>query len=102
MLTSTNKVILKPNKISALTYSKIGKLARNVPENSHMATVTFAKEITLLKSYLELGSLRFDTSINHTLKIDKNLKAENIEIPLMLMKSLKSSLLTEKQLAREQ
>ena len=103
MLSSTNKVILKHNKVFALAYlSKFGKLARNILQNSRMATATFAKETTLLKSYLELGSLRFDTSINHTLKIDENLKAENIEIPLMLMKSLTSSLLTEKQLAREQ
>ena len=102
MLLSTNKVILKIDTLPALAYlSKFGKLARNIFESFNMITATIAKGITLLTSYLELGSLRFDTSFEHTLEIDKNLEVENIEIPLMLMKSLTSSMPTENQLARE-
>ena len=102
MLSSTHKVILKNDKVSTLTYlSKSGKLTRNILESSNMITATIAKGITLLTSYLELGCLRFYTSFEHTLEIDKNLEVENIGFPLMLMKSLTSSILTENKLARE-
>ena len=102
MLSSTNKLILKNDKVSALTYlSKSGKLTRNILESSNMITATIAKGITLLTSYLGLGSLRFGTSFDHTPEIDKNLEVENIGFPLMLMKSLTSSILTENKLARE-
>ncbi|MBO0331249.1 hypothetical protein [[Muricauda] lutisoli] len=102
MLLSTNKVILKIDTVPALAYlPKFGKLGRNIPESSHMVTAILAEEKTPLTSYLELGCLRFDTSFEHTLEIDKNLEVENIEVPLMLMKSLTSSMLTENQLARE-
>lgn len=102
MLPMTKKLILKYDKVSILAYlSKFGKLAKNIPENPHMTTATLVEEKTLLKSHLELGSLRFDTLYDHTMEIDKNLKVENKEISLMLMKSLTSSLLTENQLARE-
>nr|WP_297786011.1 histidine kinase [uncultured Allomuricauda sp.] len=85
-LNSIQHLILKEDKVSALTYlSKFGKLARNVLESSHMATVTLDEEISLIKSYLELESLRFDNSFDYSLEIDDSLDIKNIEIPLMLI-----------------
>ncbi len=85
-LNSIQHLILKNDKVSALTYlSKFGKLTRNVLESSHMATVTLAEEISLLKSYLELESLRFDNSFEYLIEIDQNIETENVEVPLMLI-----------------
>lgn len=85
-LNSIQHLIIKNDKTSALSYlSKFGKLTRNVLESSHMATVALADEISLLKSYLELESLRFDNSFDYYIEIDDKLDIESVEIPLMLL-----------------
>jgi len=85
-LNSIQHLIIQNDKVSALNYlSKFAKITRNVLESSHMAMVPLAEEINLLKSYLELESLRFDNSFDYTIEIDKNLDIEHIEIPLMLI-----------------
>lgn len=85
-LNSIQHLILQNNKKSALKYlSKFSKLTRNVLESSHLTTVTLDEEISVIKSYLELESLRFDNSFNYSIVIDDNLDIANIEIPLMLL-----------------
>ncbi len=85
-LNSIQHLILQNNKESALKYlSKFSKLTRNVLESSHLTTVTLDEEISVIKSYLELESLRFDNSFNYSIVIDDNLDVANIEIPLMLL-----------------
>ena len=85
-LNSIQHLILKNDKVSALTYlSKFSKLTRNVLESSHLATVTLDEEIHLIQSYLELESLRFDNSFEYTIEVDPNIETENVEVPLMLI-----------------
>ncbi|WP_318312124.1 sensor histidine kinase [Flagellimonas crocea] len=85
-LNSIQHLILKDDKVSALSYlSKFGKLTRNVLESSNMSTVTLDEEISLLKSYLELESLRFNNSFQYTIEIDENIDTKFIEVPLMLI-----------------
>lgn len=88
-LNSIQHLILKDDKLSALKYlSKFGKIARNVLESSHEVLVTLTEEIELLRSYLELESLRFDNSFEYTIHIDKELDTDQVEIPLMLIQPL--------------
>ncbi|WP_159076380.1 sensor histidine kinase [Flagellimonas amoyensis] len=88
-LNSIQHLILQDNKLSALKYlSKFGKIARNVLESSHEVLVTLTEEIELLRSYLELESLRFDNSFEYTIHVDKELDTDQVEIPLMLIQPL--------------
>ncbi|MCB0371601.1 MAG: histidine kinase [Muricauda sp.] len=85
-LSSIQHLILNNDKKSALTYlSKFGKLARNVLESSREATVSLTEEIDLLRSYLELESLRFDKAFQYSIEIDGTLDTDSVEIPLMLL-----------------
>lgn len=88
-LNSIQHLILQDDKVSALKYlSKFGKIARNVLESSHEVLVTLTEEIELLRSYLELESLRFDNSFEYTIHMDKELDTDQVEIPLMLIQPL--------------
>lgn len=88
-LNSIQHLILQDDKVSALKYlSKFGKIARNVLESSHEVLVTLTEEIELLRSYLELESLRFDNSFEYTIHVDKELDTDQVEIPLMLIQLL--------------
>ena len=85
-LSSIQNLILKNDRASALKYlSQFGKLVRNVLESSNEAIVTLTEEIALLKSYLELESLRFDNAFEYTIDVDEDLDADSLEIPLMLI-----------------
>ncbi|MBR9853208.1 MAG: hypothetical protein GYB37_01330 [Algicola sp.] len=85
-LNSIQHLILKNDRVSALSYlSKFSKLTRNVLESSHLTLVSLDEEISVIKSYLELESLRFDNSFKYTIEIEDRLDIENIEIPLMLI-----------------
>ncbi|WP_262887561.1 sensor histidine kinase [Flagellimonas sediminis] len=85
-LSSIQNLILKNDRPAALKYlTQFGKLARNVLESSNEAVVTLSEEIALLKSYLELESLRFDNAFEYTIELDENLDAGSLEIPLMLI-----------------
>lgn len=85
-LSSIQNLILKNDRASALKYlSQFGKLVRNVLESSNEAIVTLSEEIALLRSYLELESLRFDNAFEYTIDVDENLDADSLEIPLMLI-----------------
>lgn len=85
-LNSIQHLILNNDRVSALKYlSKFGKLTRNLLENSIETKLTLADEIKLLNSYLELESLRFDKMFNYKINIAKDLDANNVEIPILLI-----------------
>ncbi|WP_228238212.1 sensor histidine kinase [Allomuricauda sp. M10] len=85
-LSSIQNLILKNDRPAALKYlTQFGKLARNVLESSNEAVVTLSEEIALLRSYLELESLRFDNAFEYTIELDENLDSDSLEIPLMLI-----------------
>ncbi len=85
-LNSIQHLILNDNRVSALKYlSKFGKLTRNVLESSIETQSVLSKEIELLKSYLELESLRFEGVFSYEIKVDENLDPDMAEIPLFLV-----------------
>ncbi|MDF0717598.1 histidine kinase [Muricauda sp. 334s03] len=85
-LGSIQHLILNDNKTAALNYlTKFGKLARNVLESSYETTVTLTEEIELLRSYLELESLRFDNAFSYSIVVDSEIDSDSIDIPLMLI-----------------
>jgi ligand-binding sensor domain-containing protein len=85
-LNSIQHFIISKNTESALTYlSKFSKLVRRILENSAVNRITLAEEITFLKNYIEIESLRFDNGIDYEFDIDEELSTEITEIPSMLI-----------------
>lgn len=85
-LSSIQHLILQNNRKAALSYlSKFSKLARNVLESSREAIVSLTEEIDLLRSYLELESLRFDKAFKYSIQVDESLETDIVEVPLMLL-----------------
>lgn len=85
-LGSIQHLILHDKKNAALNYlNKFSKLARSVLESSYETTVTLTEEIELLRSYLELESLRFDKAFSYTITVADSVNTDAVEIPLMLI-----------------
>lgn len=85
-LNSIQHLILNNDRVMALKYlSKFGKLTRNVLESSIETQSVLRKEIELLKSYLELESLRFEGVFKYEIHVDEDLDTNNVEIPLLLV-----------------
>ena len=85
-LGSIQHLILHDKKNAALNYlNKFSKLARSVLESSYETTVTLTEEIELLRSYLELESLRFDKAFSYTITVADSVDTDAVEIPLMLI-----------------
>lgn len=85
-LNSIQYFIVQNENRNALSYlSKFSKLVRKILENSVQERIQLSEEITFLKNYIEIESLRFDREIIHDIHIDDELLEENIEIPSMLI-----------------
>lgn len=85
-LNSIQHFIISQDTNSALTYlSKFSKLVRRILENSAVNKITLAEEITFLKNYIEIESLRFDQSIDYEYEVDEDIHTEITEIPSMLI-----------------
>ena len=84
-LGSIQHLILKKKNDSALNYlSKFSRMARNALEASAEGTGTLDEEISMLKDYLELESLRFDNVFSYDIQIDGQLDTSEIETPFMI------------------
>ncbi len=86
-LNSINQFIASNNELEANQYlTKFSTLMRRVMENSKEDFVLFAKEVELLKSYLELEKSRFPDKFDFTINIDEELLVdEHLYIPGMLV-----------------
>ena len=86
-LNSINQFIANNNELEANQYlTKFSTLMRRVMENSKEDFVLFAKEVELLKSYLELEKSRFPDKFDFTINIDEELLVdEHLYIPGMLV-----------------
>ncbi|MEX0997716.1 MAG: histidine kinase [Flavobacteriaceae bacterium] len=85
-LSSIQHLILKSDTPSALKYlSKFSQLMRSTLENSIEKNVTLAEEIKLLQTYLDLESLRFDSSFSYEINVDKHLNTQLLEVPLLII-----------------
>lgn len=65
--------------------SKFSKLIRATLEGSKSDTVALASELESLRLYLELESLRFDSSFEFSIDVQEGLDANDIEIPPMII-----------------
>lgn len=74
------------DKTSSLNYlSKFGRLIRQFVDYSDKGVIPLADELKLLKYYLELESLRFESMFRYELEVDEELLLHNIYVPLLLV-----------------
>ncbi|PZP41503.1 MAG: hypothetical protein DI598_18150, partial [Pseudopedobacter saltans] len=85
-ITSIQNLILKNDNTSANTYlTNLGKITRNLLDNSHQEWVSIESEMQLLTEYLEIEQLRF--GFQFEVKKEDDLDKE-IEIPAMLLQPM--------------
>lgn len=85
-LNSIQKFVLKNDQFTASQYlTKFSRLIRYILDHSVQNTVTLASEIELLRLYIEIESLRFDSQFNFNLEVDEQLDTHQILIPSMLI-----------------
>ena len=85
-LNSVQNFILKNDTREASRYlTKFARLMRLILENSESPMVPLAREIELLRYYIEMEALRFNQRFSVDIQIDPGLHAESIAIPGMLI-----------------
>ncbi len=85
-LNSIQSFILQNDKLSANIYlSKFAGLMRKVLENSQHHLITLAKEIEVLKLYIELEEQRFDNKFNCSWIIAENIELSLYKLPPLLL-----------------
>ena len=85
-LNSVNSFIAKKDEKSANKYlSEFSKLMREVLEYSQEDFIPLAKEIEILKLYLNLEHYRFKNDFDFTFTVANNIKVDDYQIPPMLL-----------------
>jgi ligand-binding sensor domain-containing protein len=85
-LNSINSYIVKNEIHLASDYlSKFSKLMRMILEHSKQKNISLFDEIETLELYLKIESIRFEKSFEYTVTIDKDLNAEEIFIPPLII-----------------
>jgi LytS/YehU family sensor histidine kinase len=88
-LNSINRMILSGDIKDASGYlTKFSRLIRKVLENSEKNMVSIADELTMLKAYIQLESLRFKGKIRYKTELDKNIDVDATFIPSMVLQPL--------------
>lgn len=88
-LNSINRMILGGEIKNASSYlTKFSRLIRKVLENSEKNMVSVADELTMLKAYIQLESLRFKGKITYKTDIDKSMNLDATFIPSMVLQPL--------------
>jgi LytS/YehU family sensor histidine kinase len=85
-LNSINRYIVINDTVKASSYlTKFSKLIRLILDNSSSDTTTLDSEITLLKLYIEMESMRFDGKFTFSIDIDTTLRVDTVIIPTMII-----------------
>lgn len=85
-INSIDSFIQSNDKYNATLYlNKFAKLIRNVLDSSKENAVTFSKDITTLKLYLELEELRCDNKFKVQLNIDEELMSSDYKVPPLII-----------------
>lgn len=85
-LNSVNSFIAKQDERSANKYlAEFSKLMREVLEYSQEDFIPLAKEVEILKLYLNLEHFRFKNDFDFTFHVDKNINLDDYQIPPMLL-----------------
>lgn len=86
VINSIQHFILYNNDEAAHRYlSKFSKLIRTILNNSEKSRVPLSEEIKALNLYLELENMRFENRFEYVIHIDKDIDADQIRIPSMLI-----------------
>lgn len=64
---------------------KFAKLMRMILEYSERQEITLTEEVNLLNLYLKLESLRLNPKLSYEINVDKQIEADNVFIPPMLV-----------------
>jgi len=83
-----NEIQANRNEDAAKYLLKFTKLTRRVLENSGSKWITLEEDVKMLRSYIELEQFRLRDSFQFEINIDKNLKPEKVEVPMLLIQPL--------------
>ncbi len=79
-------IISKENNTALIYLSKFSKLVRKILENSAENKIALSEEISFLKNYIEIESLRFDHGLDYEFIInEEEVNPDITEIPSMLI-----------------
>lgn len=85
-MNSINRMILGNQNDEASSYlAKFSKLVRAMLENSEQPEVSLKQELQLLKSYIQLESIRFKNKIDAEIIVSDSINQEDTYIPSMLL-----------------
>ena len=85
-LNSIQYFILKKEPKDAYNYlTKFSSLMRMILQNSKHKSISLQAEHDWLKTYLELENLRMENTLDFSITIDKNLHANQIFVPTMVL-----------------
>jgi sensor histidine kinase YesM len=85
-LNSIQYLVFQKDTEKALKYiTKFSRLMRGTMEDSINKSITLDEEIKLLKTYLEIESLRFDDAFSYTINLEDSTDPKEIEIPSFLI-----------------
>lgn len=84
-LNSIKQYIIQNDIRSSTNYlTKFSRLMRQVLNNSHHSSVSFANEIAALELYIQLEQMRFPNKFSYRIDLPKNANLELIQIPPLL------------------
>ncbi len=85
-INSINRMVLSGENSCASRYlTKFAKLIRMMLENSENPMVSLEDELAMLKSYLQLETLRFKERLRYQLEVDDRIDQENTRLPSMVL-----------------
>jgi hypothetical protein len=85
-LNSIQQYILTNDKEKANRYlTGFAMLVRQTLDNSERMTITLEEEISYLDKYLQMEEMRFGHTFDYEITLDKEINAELIEIPALLL-----------------
>ena len=85
-LSSIQQLIMSKDNEKAEAYlAKFSKLIRKLLESNTDESLTVKDEIMILKTYLEMESLRFGSSFTYQIHVDDQIQQEQTKIPHMMV-----------------
>lgn len=81
------KLYTEQNNTSAASeyLTKFSKLIRQVLDNSRTDRIVLTAELNALSLYMDMEAMRFKDKLKYSITVDKNVDADYIEIPPMLL-----------------
>ena len=85
-MNSINRMIISEDNDNASKYlTKFSKLVRLMLENSENPKVTLKDELEMLKSYIQLESIRFKNKMDYKINVEESIDTESTYLPSMVL-----------------